>query len=173
MNFKGLFDTHSDILIDMNAKQSNNQIIIYERKDGAHFEVHLDGNTVWMNQQQIGNLFVVKKAAISKHIKNIYQEGELEKKSTVSKMETVQREGGRVVKRDVDYYNLDMIIAIGYRVNSRHATRFRIWATKVLKEHIIKGYTVNERRLKEEYQMKITELEKTIALLQSARDSHI
>jgi len=156
----------------MNKNECTNQIIIYERKDGAHFEVRLEGETVWMNQMQIGNLFVVKKAAISKHIKNIYHEGELEKKSTVSKMETVQREGGRVVKRDVDYYNLDMIIAIGYRVNSRHATRFRIWATKVLKEHIIKGYTVNERRLKEEYQMKITELEKTITVLQAARDSH-
>ncbi len=165
--------THYAILKKtMNAKQQNNQIIIYERKDGAHFEVRLEGETVWMNQMQIGNLFVVKKAAISKHIKNIYQESELEKKSTVSKMETVQREGGRVVKRDVDYYNLDMIIAIGYRVSSRHATRFRIWATRILKEHIIKGYTINERRLKEEYQMKITELEKTITLLQAARDSH-
>lgn len=145
--------------------------MIYERKDGAHFEVRLDGETVWMNQQQIGNLFVVKKAAISKHIKNIYQEGELERKPTVSKMETVQREGGRMIKRSVEYYNLDMIIAIGYRVNSRHATRFRIWATKILKDHIIKGYTVNERRLKEEYHVKVKELERTVALLQQALES--
>ncbi len=155
----------------MTDKQNNNQIMIYERKDGAHFEVRLEGETVWMNQMQIGNLFVVKKAAISKHIKNIYHEGELEKKSTVSKMETVQREGGRVVKRDVEYYNLDMIIAIGYRVSSRHATRFRIWATKILKEHIIKGYTINERRLKEEHQTKVKELERTIQLLQAAVSS--
>lgn len=145
--------------------------MIYERKDGAHFEVRLDGETVWMNQQQIGNLFVVKKAAISKHIKNIYQEGELERKPTVSKMETVQREGGRMIHRAVEYYNLDMIIAIGYRVNSRHATRFRIWATKILKDHIIKGYTVNERRLKEEYDVKIKELERTVTLLQQTLES--
>lgn len=145
--------------------------MIYERKDGAHFEVRLDGETVWMNQQQIGNLFVVKKAAISKHIKNIYNEGELERKPTVSKMETVQREGGRMITRNVEYYNLDMIIAIGYRVSSRHATRFRIWATKILKDHIIRGYTVNERRLKEEHQMKIKELERTVALLQHTLES--
>lgn len=145
--------------------------MIYERKDGAHFEVRLEGETVWMNQQQIGNLFVVKKAAISKHIKNIYQERELERKPTVSKMETVQREGGRLITRSVEYYNLDMIIAIGYRVNSRHATCFRIWATKILKDHIIKGYTVNERRLKEGYNMKIKELERTVALLQHTLDS--
>ncbi|MEK7648644.1 MAG: RhuM family protein [Patescibacteria group bacterium] len=156
----------------MNEKQATNQIVIYERKDGAHFEVRLVGETAWMNQVQIGNLFVVKKAAISKHIKNIYQEGELERKPTVSKMETVQREGGRIVKRDVEYYNLDMIIAIGYRVNSRHATRFRIWATKVLKDYIVKGYSINERRLKEEYQLKIKDLERTIATLQAVRDSH-
>lgn len=149
--------------------EKQNSIIIYERKDGAHFEVTLKEETIWLSQQQIANLFVVRNPAVSKHIKNIYAEGELDKKSTVSKMETVQREGGRFIKRAIEYYNLDMVIAIGYRVNSRHATRFRMWATKVLRDHIIKGYTVNERRLKQEYDLKIKELERAVALLQAAR----
>ncbi len=151
----------------MNKEQS---IIIYERKDGAQFEVTLQKETIWLSQQQIANLFVVRKPAVSKHIKNIFADGELEKKATVSKMETVQREGGRTIKRAIEYYNLDMVIAIGYRVNSRHATRFRMWATRVLRDHIIKGYTVNERRLKQEYEIRVKELERAVALLQSARD---
>jgi hypothetical protein len=142
--------------------EKKNGIIIYERKDGAHFEVTLQEDTIWLSQQQIANLFVVRKPAISKHIKNIYAEGELSKKGTVSKMETVQREGARYIKRLIEYYNLDMIIAVGYRVNSRHATRFRMWATRILREHIIRGYTVNERRVKEGYETKIAELEQTI-----------
>lgn len=145
-------------------------IIIYERKDGAHFEVTLKNETIWLSQQQIANLFVVLKPTVSKHIKNIFADVELERRATVSKMETVQREGGRYIKRTIEYYNLDMVIAIGYRVNSRHATRFRMWATKVLRAHIIKGYTVNEQRLKQEYELKINELEKTIALLQGVYD---
>lgn len=152
----------------MQTKKDDQKVLIYERKDGAHFEVTLQGETVWLTQAQIANLFVVRKPAISKHIGNIYREGELDRKSTVSKMETVQREGGRFIKRKIEYYNLDMIIAVGYRVSSRHATRFRVWATKVLRDHIIRGYTVNERRLKEEHTLKIIELERTIALLQSA-----
>lgn len=146
--------------------EKNNGIVIYERKDGAHFEVTLKEETIWLSQQQIANLFVVRKPAISKHIKNIYAEGELIKKGTVSKMETVQREGVRYITREIEYYNLDMIIAIGYRVNSRHATRFRMWATQVLKTYLVQGYSVNERRLKQEYTVKIKELEKTIDLLQ-------
>ena len=148
--------------------EKKNGIIIYERKDGAHFEVTLKEETIWLSQQQIANLFVVRKAAISKHIKNIYAEGELLKKGTVSKMETVQREGARYITRNIEYYNLDIIIAVGYRVSSRHATRFRIWATKILKEYLVRGYSVNERRLREEYQHEIKELERTIELLQGA-----
>jgi len=151
--------------------KKKNAIIIYERKDGAHFDVTLQNETIWLTQQQIANLFVVRKPAISKHIKNIYAEGELPRKATVSKMETVQREGARYIKRDREYYNLDMIIAVGYRVSSRHATRFRMWATHVLKEHLVQGYSINERRIKEEHAMKIMELESTIALLQNALHS--
>lgn len=155
----------------MSKNTSENKIIIYERKDGAHFEVTLKDETIWLSQLQIANLFVVRKPAISKHIKNIYREGELDGKSTVSKLETVQREGARFIKRKIEYYNLDMIIAVGYRVSSRHATRFRVWATKILKEHIIKGYTINENRLLEEHTLKVKELERTINLLQNALKS--
>lgn len=150
----------------MQQQNQTGSILLYERKDGIHFEVTLHDETIWMSQQQIANLFVVKKAAVSKHIKHIYADGELARKPTVSKMETVQREGGRYIKRKIEYYNLDMIIAVGYRVSSRHATRFRMWATKVLKEHIIKGITINEQRLREEQTSRIAELESTIARLQ-------
>lgn len=149
----------------MSQDEKSGVALLYERKDGIHFEVKLVDETIWMSQQQIANLFVVKKAAVSKHIKHIFFDGELARKGTVSKMETVQREGGRFIKRKIEYYNLDMIIAIGYRVNSRHATRFRMWATNVLREHIIRGYTVNQHRLKQEYDGKVKDLQKTIDLL--------
>lgn len=123
------------------------EIIIYESKDGPKLEVCLEDETVWLTQNQIALLFDVEKAAISKHIKNIINSGELTENSTVSILETVQIEGNRKVKRLIKYFNLDMIISIGYRVNSKRGTQFRIWATKTLREHIIKGYTINENRL--------------------------
>lgn len=151
----------------MKSSADKQAIVIYERKDGAHFEVRLEDNTIWLSQQQISNIFVVKKAAVSKHIKHILAEGELLRKGTVSKKETVQREGARTVTRSIEYYNLDMIIAIGYRVNSKRATQFRIWATRVLRDHIIKGYTLNEKRIRQAQDIKIKELEHTVALLQA------
>ena len=108
----------------------------------------------------MAELFGVNIPAISKHLTNIYEKGELLPEATVSKMEIVQTEGNRQVKRNVDFYNLDAIISVGYRVNSRQATKFRIWATGVLKEYMIKGYTVNKKRL--EY------LEKTVQLIDIA-----
>ncbi|MEW6012926.1 MAG: virulence protein RhuM/Fic/DOC family protein [Elusimicrobiota bacterium] len=123
------------------------EIIIYKSKEGPKLEVKLEEDTIWLTQNQIALLFNVKKAAISKHIKNIFSSKELDPNSTVSKKETVQIEGNRKIKRILTYFNLDMIISIGYRVNSARATQFRIWATKVLKEHLIKGYTINEQRL--------------------------
>ena len=92
----------------------------------------------------MGELFDVQKPAISKHLKNIYETGELKKAATVSIMETVQNEGGRDVKRDIEFYNLDAIIAVGYRVNSKKATQFRIWAIQSLKEYLIKGFVLND-----------------------------
>ncbi len=96
----------------------------------------------------MAELFDVQKAAISRHLKNIYESGELERSSTVSIMETVQNEGGRDVKRDIEFYNLDAIIAVGYRVNSKKATQFRIWATQTLKEFIVKGFVLNDEMMK-------------------------
>ena len=105
--------------------------------------------TIWLTQKSMAELFAVEVPAISKHLANIFEEGELSVDSTVSKMEIVQQEGSRNVKRKVDFYNLDAIISVGYRVNSRRATQFRIWATKILKEYITKGFALDDQRLKQ------------------------
>ncbi len=138
-----------------------NQLIIFEDKD-KKVEVQLKEETIWLTLNQIAYLFDVQKAAVSKHIKNIFQSGELEPESTVSKMETVQTEGKRKVRRKITYYNLDVIIAVGYRVNSKKATQFRIWATNVLKNYLMKGYAVNEKRITQE---RLKELENTIKFI--------
>ena len=126
------------------------QIIFYRDKDqNIKVEVFFENETFWMTQKKIAELFGVQKAAISKHLKNIFESGELEKASTVSILETVQNEGKRKVKRVIEYYNLDAIIAVGYRVNSVQATKFRIWATNTLREFIIKGFVLDDERLKQ------------------------
>jgi death-on-curing family protein len=153
-------------------KQNKNQIIIYRTKSGLlELQADIIHDTFWLTQQQVADIFDVQKAAISKHAKNIFDSDELEKKSTVSKMETVQIEGDREIKRRIEYYNLDLILSIGYRVNSKKATLFRQWATKVLRDHITKGFTINERRLKEKEQAKLSELQRAIHLLQNATQS--
>lgn len=134
----------------MNKKEVLNKIIIYKSKDGKiSLDINFDKETVWMNLNQIAVLFDVDKSSISKHIKNILKDEELEKSSTVAKIATAQKEGGRIIQRDIEFFNLDMILSIGYRVNSKKATQFRIWANSVLKEYIIKGYSINQNRLKE------------------------
>lgn len=126
------------------------EILIYKTPDNKiNVEMRLVDETLWLPQNKIAELFGVNKPAISKHIKNIYESQELDMVSTVSKMETVQNEGGREIKRQIEYYNLDMIIAVGYRINSKQATHFRIWATNILKEYIIKGFVMNDKRLME------------------------
>lgn len=115
----------------------------------VHVRVLIQGETLWLPLAQIAELFEVQTPGISKHLKNIFESGELDREATVSKMETVQNEGGRSVQRSIDYYNLDAIIAVGYRVNSRRATQFRIWATQVLKEYIKKGFVLDDERLKQ------------------------
>jgi len=122
-----------------------NQIVVYQPNETVRLDVRLENETVWLTQLKIADLFGVQKAAISKHIKNIFASGELIKEATVSKMETVQAEGGRTVVRVQEFFNLDVIIAVGYRVNSKRATQFRIWATRVLKEFLLRGYSVNSR----------------------------
>ena len=115
---------------------------------GVKVEVFLRDETVWLPQKRIAELFGVGVPAISKHLDNIYESGELQREATVSILETVQKEGARSIKRKVEFYNLDAIISVGYRVNSRQATQFRIWATRVLREYIIKGFAMDDDRLK-------------------------
>ncbi|MBQ8180071.1 MAG: virulence RhuM family protein [Candidatus Methanomethylophilaceae archaeon] len=125
------------------------QLLIYSSETGEHdITVILKDETIWATQNNMANLFGVDRSNISHHISNIYSEGELSRESTCEKISQVQSEGNRQVRRDLDYYNLDMIISIGYRVNSRKATDFRIWATNILKEYIIKGFAMDDERLK-------------------------
>ncbi len=144
-----------------------NKIVIYKTGDGSvTLDVKFRGESIWLTQTQIAKLFSVKGPAISKHIKNIYDSGELNEKGTLSKMETVQAEGNRNVKRGLVVYNLDMVISVGYRVNSKKATQFRIWATKILKNHLLKGYSVNQQLLLSQ-KNKFKELQTTIDYLES------
>ena len=126
------------------------QIEIYQTKDNqTEVKVLFEKDTVWLNRHQIAKLFDRDIKTIGKHINNVYKEKELEKASTVAKFATVQKEGGRAVKRDIAFYNLDVIISIGYRVKSKQGTQFRIWATQRLKDYLVKGYAINQRRLEE------------------------
>ena len=132
-----------------NIKQNRQEFFLYTTPNGdVKFEVFIQNETLWLTQQKMAELFNVGVPAITKHIKNIYESEELHESSTISKMEIVQQEGKRQVRRNVAFYNLDIIIAVGYRVNSKQATHFRIWATKVLKEYIIKGFAMNDEKLK-------------------------
>jgi len=134
----------------MNENKSNSELLIYTTDDGnTKIEVHLENETVWLSQAQMTELFQTTKQNISLHINNIYKEGELQKEGTVKDYLTVQNEGKRQVQRKVSYYNLDVIISVGYRVKSHRGTQFRIWATQQLKEYIIKGFVLNDERLKE------------------------
>jgi len=122
------------------------EIILYQTSDNqTSLEVRFEEDTIWLTQAQIVTLFSTSKANVSEHIKQIYQSKELEINSTVRKFRTVQNEGGRSVARNIDHYNLDMVISIGYRVNTLKGTQFRIWANKVLKDYLLKGYAVHQR----------------------------
>lgn len=126
-----------------------NSIIIYTPEDGStKIDVRLIDETVWLSQQQMAVLYDTTKQNISLHIKNIFEEGELNESSTIKEILTVQKEGNRNVERNVKYYNLDMIISLGYRIKSKVATNFRRWATQKLKEYLIKGFTIDDERLK-------------------------
>ncbi len=132
-----------------NINQNRQEFFLYTTPNGdIKFEVFIQNETLWLTQQKMAELFGVGVPAITKHIRNIYESEELHESSTISKMEIVQQEGKREVRRNVAFYNLDVIIAVGYRVNSKQATHFRIWATNVLKEYIIKGFAMNDEKLK-------------------------
>lgn len=140
---------------------------IYISENGQlQIEVAFEQQTVWLTQAQMVRLFGSSKANISEHIKNIFAEGELDVKATVRKFRTVQTEGNRKVSRNIEHYNLDMIISLGYRVHSQVATHFRIWATHTLKQHLIDGYTLNQRRLQErniQFEQAMTLLSRTLS----------
>jgi hypothetical protein len=122
------------------------EIILYRPNELAeHIEVRLDDETVWLNRNQIAVLFGRDIKTVGKHIVNVFNEGELEEKSTVAKIATVQNEGERKVERQIEFYNLDVIISVGYRVKSKQGTQFRIWANRILKEYLLKGYSINNR----------------------------
>lgn len=128
-------------------KESN--ILLYETEDGKiNVDVILKDETIWLTQKSMSELFDVNVPAINKHLTNIYDEKELERDSTISKMEIVRKEGNRNVSRELEFYNLDAIIAVGYRVNSKKATKFRIWATKILKDYVIKGFVIDVDKMK-------------------------
>ena len=138
----------------------NDKIIIYQTEDGQkQIDVRLENDTVWLTQKQIAEMFGTKRPAITKHLKNIYASEELEEDSTCSILEHMGNEGKQLYS--TKYYNLDVILSIGYRVNSKNATRFRQWANKVLKQYLIKGYAVNDRIRKEQ----IGELRQLVGML--------
>ena len=126
------------------------EILLYEAPDGeVRVDVRLDRETVWLTQDQMIQLFARERSVITKHVRNVFKEGELEAGATSAKFAQVQTEGERTVTREVDHYNLDVIISVGYRVKSSQGTRFRQWATRVLREHLVQGYTFNQTRLAE------------------------
>jgi len=128
----------------------DSKILLYQTEDGqTRIQVRLENETVWLSLNQMAELFQRDKSVISRHISNIFKEGELARGATVAKYATVQQEGGREVSRDVEYFNLDVIISVGYRVKSHRGTQFRIWATQRLREYIIKGFTLDDERLKQ------------------------
>ena len=128
---------------------NKSSIIMYTTEDGlTKIETTFDEDTVWLSLDQMAELFQRDKSTISRHIKNIFQEGELVQSSTVAKFATVQTEGTRTVERNIDYYNLDVIISVGYRVKSLRGTQFRIWAMGILKEYMKKGFALDDDRLK-------------------------
>ena len=139
-----------------------NKIIIYQTEDGqTQIDVRMENETVWLTQAQMAELFETDRTSIVRHINNIYKVDELDRESTCAKIAQVQKEGSRMVKRTVPFFNLDMIISVGYRVNSKRGVQFRQWANNVLKQYLIKGYAVNERMRKEQ----IGELRQLVGML--------
>ncbi len=142
---------------------SRGEVVVYEAPDGTiRVDVRLERETVWLTQQQMAELFGRERSVVTKHIRNAFKEGELDPGATSAKFAQVQSEGGRTVSREVDHYNLDVIISVGYRVKSLRGTQFRIWATTTLRDHLLRGYTLNERRLQERG---FTEIEQAVGLL--------
>jgi len=161
----------SDVKKECDMTQSDfGEIILYQCADGTSaLDVHLKDETVWLTLNQIAELFDRDKSVISRHLRNVFKEGELNREATVAKNATAQQEGDRSVVRQVEYFNFDAILSVGYRVNSRRGTQFRIWATTVLKEHLVRGYSLNQQRLAEKG---VAELQQALALLTATLTGH-
>lgn len=141
------------------------EIVVYEAPGGEiRVDVRLERETVWLSLGQLAELFGRDKSVISRHLRNVFASGELERTATVAKNATVQREGDREVAREIEFFNLDAILSVGYRVNSKRGTQFRIWATSILREHLVQGYTLHRERL----QQNARELESALALVRKA-----
>lgn len=141
----------------------NQSLIFFKTFEGdIYVDVKLEQDTVWLNLNQLSQLFERDKSVISRHLKNIFSEEELDQSSTVANFATVQQEGEREIQREIEYYNLDAIISVGYRVNSKRGTQFRQWASKILKEHLVQGYSLNQQRL---YEKGMDDLKRAMDLL--------
>ena len=148
-------------------KTENQSIVIYKQKGvKPEIEVRLEEDTVWLTQNQLSELFNSSRVNITEHIQHIFDEKELVKKATCRNFRRVQMEGNRRIERNIEHYNLDMIISVGYRIKSKTATQFRIWATNTLRDHLVKGYTINEKRLQAQAH-KYQELKNSVKLLEN------
>jgi hypothetical protein len=158
--------------MDNLQNQQKNEIVVYQPDETLRLDVRLENETVWLTQSQLCDLFSVVKSNISYHLKNIFDSGELAYEATVQKIRTVQEEGGRQVVRNLEYFNLDVIISVGYRVNSRRGILFRQWATHVLKDYMLRGYAVQERLnlLEDKIDRKFAKTETNIAALKDKVD---
>jgi prophage maintenance system killer protein len=156
-----------------NPTENQKQVLLYQAEDGSfQTEIRLELDTIWLNQNQMSELFNTSTDNIGLHIKNIYSDGELSEEATTEDYSVVRLEGKRKVNRRVKHYNLDAIISVGYRVNSKQGTKFRIWANKVLREYLLQGYALNESRLKQQTK-KIVQLKETLALFQEAQQTSL
>lgn len=151
---------------------AKNAIVVYQPNETIRLETLYSNESIWLTQLKIAELFGVQKAAVSKHLKNIFATGELDRAATVSKMETVRPEGTRTVARVQEFFNLDAIIAVGYRVNSLRATQFRIWATGVLRDYLLRGYAFNQRlaHLEDKVDRRLADHDRKIAGLEDKVD---
>ncbi|MBA2655548.1 MAG: virulence RhuM family protein [Tatlockia sp.] len=152
-----------------NTTDNQKQVLIYQAEDGSYqTEIRLESDNIWLNQKQMSELFNTSTDNIGLHIKNVYSDGELNEEATTEDYSVVRFEGKRKVNRRIKHYNLDTIISVGYRVNSKQGTQFRIWANKILKEYLLQGYALNESRLTQQTKQ-ISQLKETLALFQEAQ----
>ena len=153
------------------VSSTDSQIVLYQPDETISLEVKLEQETVWLTQAQMVELFGSSKSNISEHITNIFQQGELSQEATVRKFRTVRKEGNRMVSRNTDHYNLDMIISVGFRVNSQQGIRFRQWANKVLKEYLLRGYAINQQLMQMEQRIDMKLLQQHDEMLRIKKSS--